>query len=350
MSPTLHTTLHWIWNGARAREVVEVALDSGLVAGLEAAPEASLAALAERHRMRPERLYKLLDALESLGLVERTPAFAEASAARYRLAEGAAEALAQVCGRENDRERYPWRALHGQLAAVLGGAPGVPREGFAWPPATAEQTERFEASMVAGLGPIVASFEAHAARLFADRPDRPLRVLDVGGGDGTLARWIAETHPHVHVDVLNLAAVRPLFERVRAESPARERLGFVTLDFLAEPLPAGYDVVTFVRVLHDWPAEVAERLLAGAAAALAPGGRVVVCEEFRTPERLAAQFFWTYFLIGVDGCGSRLREAGAYVAWLTRLGLEDVAVLPGAHDLVVGARAASPVESPSRPR
>ena len=78
-------------------------------------------------------------------------------------------------------------------------------------------------------------------------------------------------------------------------------------------MPRGYDVLSFIRVLHDWPADVARLLPRKPHEALAPGGRIVICEEFRTRDRLAVQLFWTYFLIGVDACVSRLRE----VEWYT---------------------------------
>jgi SAM-dependent methyltransferase len=128
--------------------------------------------------------------------------------------------------------------------------------------------------------------------------DSHTRWLDVGGGDGTVAG-----------------------------------------DFLAGPLPEGYDVLSFVRVLHDWPADVARALLEKARSALPPGGRLVICEEFRTRDRLAVQFFWTYFLVGVDACTSRLREVEWYTAALGALGFVDIRVIPGAFDVVVATRA-----------
>lgn len=127
-------------------------------------------------------------------------------------------------------------------------------------------------------------------------------------------------------------------ERARAAGLA-DRLGFVGGDFLNGPLTEGYDVLSFVRVLHDWPADVARMLLEKAKNALPPGGRLVICEEFRTRDRLAVQFFWTYFLIGVDACTSRLREVEWYTEALAALGFADIRVIPGAFDVVVATRA-----------
>jgi hypothetical protein len=109
-------------------------------------------------------------------------------------------------------------------------------------------------------------------------------------------------------------------------------------DFLREPLPRGYSALSFVRVLHDWPEDTARTLLRAAFEALPAGGRVLICEEFRTPERLAAQFFWSYFLMGVDACVSRLREVDFYTRALEALGFHQVRVLPGPFELVTAVR------------
>ena len=137
-------------------------------------------------------------------------------------------------------------------------------------------------------------------------------------------------------DVYNLPSVRPLVERTIANSPAR--FGFVSGDFLREDLPRGYDVLSFVRVLHDWPNDVASMLIRKAFEALPPGGRVIVCEELRDSERLAVQFFWSYFLIGLDNCVSRLRESEFYVQALEEAGFRSCHVLPGPFDVVVAER------------
>ena len=106
-------------------------------------------------------------------------------------------------------------------------------------------------------------------------------------------------------------------------------------DNAAGATPRGYDALSFVRVLHDWPNPVARDLVRQAYAALEPGGLILVCEEFRTPDRLAMQFFWSYFLIGVDSSVSRPREADFYTKLLAETGFENVAVLPGTWELVI---------------
>ncbi|MCA9614262.1 MAG: methyltransferase domain-containing protein [Sandaracinus sp.] len=335
-----------LFHGDKAVEVLSVALESGLLARLDAAREAhawvTLGELSDELAMVPQRLHKLLDALEAMVLVERCdPASNEPlDETRYRSAEPLARAAEQVVGTESierDRDGQPWRALHGRLREVLHGGAGIPAEDFAWPPATPEQVARFARSMAAGIAPIAESFRV-ASRAAFGKGEGPIRVLDVGGGNGTLARALAEHDARLHVDVYELPELEPLARATYQGSNAQARLGFRAGDVFRHALPEGYDVISFVRILHDWPADDARRLLSKAFDALAPGGRVIVCEELRNPERAAIQFFWSYFLVGVDSCTSRLREWARYDEWLRELGFDDVTLLPGPFDIGVATR------------
>jgi demethylspheroidene O-methyltransferase len=328
--------LHLLFNGARATDVVETAYKLGMLEVLESGP-VTLAALSQKYGMVPLRLYKFLDCLESLGLVRREQTTDAIAEARYTAVPGLRAAAEKVVGPaslERDRERYAWKELHGQLPSVLRGEKSMPRESFDWPPSTPEQVAGFEASMAAGLGPILEVFGVHGAALW--RPGQ--RLLEVGGGDGTLAAHLLERHPQLKVDVYNIPATEALVARTREKHRLGSRLGFVGGDFLNEPLPKGYDALSFVRVLHDWPAETARHLMKAAYEALPSGGRILICEEFRTPERLTAQFFWSYFLMGVDSCVSRLREVEYYQRTLTELGFKPPEVLPGPFELIVATR------------
>lgn len=333
---TPRALLHLLFNGARAIDVVETAHTLGMWEVLEAGP-VTLAELSQKYSMVPGRLYKFLDCLESLGLVRREQLTDAILEARYTAIPGVRAAAEKVVGPqslERDREKYAWRELHGHLPEVLRGERSMPRESFDWPPQTPEQIAGFEASMAAGLGPILEVFRTHGGKLWRAGQ----RLLEVGGGDGTLAAHLLEQHPGLTVDVYNLPATEALVERTREKHHLGARLGFRGGDFLREPLPRGYDALSFVRVLHDWPAETARLLMKAAYEALPSGGRILICEEFRTPERLTAQFFWSYFLMGVDSCVSRLREVEYYLLVLKELGFRAPEALPGPFELVVATK------------
>lgn len=327
--------LSLLFNASKGLDVVATALELGILERLDTGP-VTLGELSALTGARPNRMYKFLDCLESMGLVVRTPVSDDRLATEYRSAEPLTEAARMVLGPasiERDRDRYDWRALEGRLPAALRGELSI--DSFAWPPATPEQVRDFEASMAAGCPPIVESFLSARDDVFPR--DGACRWLDVGGGDGTLAVGVLDRMPRVRADVFNLPSTGALVaERARAAGH-EDRLRVVAGDFFSGELPGGYDVVSFVRVLHDWDEGKARALLEKGKRALAPGGRVVICEELRTRERLAVQFFWTYFLMGVDACESRLRDAEFYLRELAALGFAETRVVPGAFDLVVGS-------------
>lgn len=331
---TPRALLSLLFNGTKAIDVAQTALDLGLLDALEGEP-VSLCVLADELHVAPTRLYKFLDCLESIGFVRREQKTSQVFDTTYHAVEGVRQAAVDVLGAdsiERDRDHYPWATLQGRLPAVLRGEIDLPPEAFSWPPVGDAQIATFERSMAAGLGPITESFRTHSTRLW----NEGARLLDVGGGDGSLAVRLLADNPTMRIDVYNLPEVRPLVERTREQHGAR--LGFVGGDFLAERLPGGYDTLTFVRVLHDWPSTTAYDLLAKAYAALEAGGKVLICEEFRNADRLAAQFFWSYFLLGVDNCSSMLREVDQYARILTEVGFHDVEVLPGPFELIVAVK------------
>jgi len=334
--------LSLLFHGSKALDVVSTSLDLGLLAMLDRGP-ITLGELAKRTETKPPRLYKLLDCLESMGLVAREQHGDALEEARYRSIAPLEQAARAVLGPESierDRDRYGWREIHGRLPDVLRGTHSVSRDAFDWPPVDAGQIASFEASMAAGIPPIAESMTRAMARVLgssASPSTRATRLLDVGGGDGSLAAALVAAFPTLHVDVLNLPPVEPLV-RATIERSRSKRIGFVPGDFLKEPLSSGYDAISFVRVLHDWPAETARMLLEKAYDALLPGGRVIICEELRDPERLAVQFFWTYFLIGVDTCVSRLREVEFYTRALGALGFDELRVIDGPFDVLVATK------------
>lgn len=330
--------LGMLFHADKALDLVTTARDLGVLDQLDAGP-VTLRELAHATGARPLRMYKFLDGLESLGLVVRDQPTDDLLDARYVSHEPLARAVDAVLGErsiERDRDHYPWRDIHGRLADVLSGRLDAR---FAWPPQSAEEVRGFEHSMAAGTPPIIEALRGARAAVFGAIDSGPKRWLDVGGGDGMVAAAVLRDDPRLACDVYNLPSVEGLVRARAAAQGLGDRLGFIAGDFLAEPLPRGYDVLSFIRVLHDWPADVARALLRKAADALAPGARIAICEEFRTPDRLAVQLFWTYFLIGVDGCVSRLREVEWYMEALAALRFKEITVLPGAFDLVVAVRA-----------
>jgi SAM-dependent methyltransferase len=121
-------------------------------------------------------------------------------------------------------------------------------------------------------------YEAQACMdLFDFAPHR--RMLDVGGNSGEFILQVCRRYEALRGTVLDLPLVCEIgMEHVLGE-PECERLGFIRADLRRDPLPRGYDLITFKSMLHDWPAQDARQFIDKAARALNPGGTLVVFER-----------------------------------------------------------------------
>ena len=110
------------------------------------------------------------------------------------------------------------------------------------------------------------------------------RLLDVGGGSGSLSIGVASANPGVSVTILDLAPVCAIARRHIAEfglSPS-----IVTVEgSMFEPLPLGFDGMLFGNVFHDWSWESCHDLARRSLAALQPGGTIFVHEMLLWPKK-----------------------------------------------------------------
>lgn len=124
-------------------------------------------------------------------------------------------------------------------------------------------------------------FRVQAPRI-AERFDwsRFSRILDVGGGDGTVLAAILHAHPELHGRVLDLPPTATAAAERFAAAGLGDRASAVSGSFF-DPLPVGADAYLLSDILHDWDDEHARMILAGCRRAAAPNGTVVVIEPVR---------------------------------------------------------------------
>lgn len=168
-------------------------------------------------------------------------------------------------------------------------------------------------------------------------------LLDVGGGPGTYAALFAARHPGLRATVLDLPGIVGHAAEIIAALGAADRVETLAGDFHQTAFPGGQDAVLISGVLHRETADSCRRLVRRAAAALAPGGRLVVSDVL-TDEDGASPPFATLFglnmlLTAADGGV----HADAEVAgWMEAAGLKDVVSRPFPppmpHRVVVGVR------------
>lgn len=105
------------------------------------------------------------------------------------------------------------------------------------------------------------------------------RLLDVGGNSGEFILQLCRRYPALHGTVLDLPLVCEIgMEHVLAE-PECPRIAFLKADIRSDPVPAGYDLITFKSMLHDWPAQEARQFIDKGARALNPGGTLLIFER-----------------------------------------------------------------------
>ncbi len=136
-------------------------------------------------------------------------------------------------------------------------------------------------------------------------------LLDVGGGDGSFLIEASKRCGELKLMLFDLPAVADR-AALRFESLGLlERARAVGGDFLRDSLPAGADVLSLIRVVHDHDDEAAAAVLRAAHRALAPKGVLLLAEPMMgTPgaETVGDAYFGFYLLAMGRGRARTPRE------------------------------------------
>jgi SAM-dependent methyltransferase len=317
--------------GLRAT-VVLAALELGVFDGLAAGGERDAASLATDLGVPGRRLAPLLDALAALGYLER-----RAGTGRFAIDPAAVGPLVA-----SSRESRVGEAL--RMIRTL--------RGWSW---LAEVIRRDEARAMGSLETrgtpsstthlCLATRGQRSGQEMLGRLDlgEPRAVLDLGGGTGGYARALLEALPAAHVTLFDLPEVVDLARRGLAGVFGEERLTFIAGDF-RQALPAGpYDAILIANVTHIFDTDVTADLIARAAAALGPGGRLVIRDVMtdpggRTPD--SALLFGVHVTVFSDR--GRVYSTDEIAAMMASAGLEIATIDRPAPDaegaVVVGRR------------
>jgi SAM-dependent methyltransferase len=287
---------------------------------------ATPAAVAARLGTDPRATDFLLHALAALGLVEKHgESFRNAAAAARFLCAGAPDdrrgALLHTAAL--------WHRWSSLTECVRTGRPAPRSERV---PA---DTEAFIAAMHANATQrapaLVAALDLSGVR----------RVLDVGGGSGGYAIALARAVGGLHVEVLDLADVVPLAARYVAAAGLSDRVTTRVGDLSADDLGSGFDLVLLSAVCHMLGPTQNADLVRRAAAALGPGGRLVVQDFVLAPDRTAprASALFAINMLVNTPAGGTYTEA-EYLGWMKEAGLVDARhiPLPGPTGLLVGRK------------
>ena len=212
----------------------------------------------------PRRTLRIsVDAMVALGFVVRHGDSYENGPVAATFLAGRTPADLRPFLRFWDRISYPaWIHLEDALRTDIPKAPGY------------DAGE--EATFLAGVEAVTAGPAQALAASYDFSAHR--RLLDLGGGTGSISCFIASRHPHITGTILDLAEVVPLTtERVAARGLS-DRLVAVEGDLLKGSYPGGHDVLLLANVVHYFDGERNRAVLQHAREAVPVGGRLLLLD------------------------------------------------------------------------
>jgi O-methyltransferase domain/Dimerisation domain len=259
--------------GFRISQALYAAAALGVADQLVAGP-APVKALAERVGAHAPSLHRLLRTLASVGVfTEPQPGVFALTPLGQTLTSSQPGSMRDLAIMWMETHYAPFAEL---IHAVRTGRPAAEQlygePFFAWLSHHPEQASRFSGAM-ANL--TSGGFKTAA---IASLPLGGTRtIVDVGGADGTVLATILAGHPHMRGVLFDLPHVITDAPRTLARHGVDDRVDCVGGDFF-ESVPAGADAYLVSVVLHNWPDQQAQRILANIAAAGGSGGRLLMIE------------------------------------------------------------------------
>lgn len=144
-------------------------------------------------------------------------------------------------------------------------------------------------------------------------------LLDVAGGTGLYALALLRENPELRAVVLDRPEVLKVADEFRREAGLEERLHLVAGDMFRDPWPRA-DVVLLSNVLHDWDVAECQQLIARAAEALGPGGRLLIHDVFLDDDLGGPLPIALYSAALFTLTEGRAYSAAEYRAWLQAAG------------------------------
>ena len=266
--------------GKHRAQALSTAAALGVADSLAASGPQTSAALADELDCDADDLRSLLQLLAGLGyLSEPDPDHFDLTERGRMLCRDALGPLAEWAGAPE--QWAPWARLRDAIRR----RDGLHKTAFEL--ATGKGLYEFlaeDAEAAARYDMAIETFTRHEADTLRDKLDLTTaqRVVDVGGGRGTVLFALLRRWPHLHGVLFDLphvidAATKP------TEPALAERVEFARGDFFRE-VPADGDVYLLKHVLHNWDDERAGQLLRRCVEVMAPGGRVIVIDALLAPD------------------------------------------------------------------
>jgi predicted O-methyltransferase YrrM len=101
-------------------------------------------------------------------------------------------------------------------------------------------------------------------------------LLDLGAGPGTHAIHFCLANPALKATIFDRKTTKPFARETTARFGVADRIDFIAGDFHTDPLGGPYDVAWLSQILHSNTHEECRELIKKTAAALEPGGMILI--------------------------------------------------------------------------
>ncbi|WP_264048784.1 acetylserotonin O-methyltransferase [Methylobacterium flocculans] len=296
--------------------------------------------LAGRMGLAPEAALRLLRAATALDLILALPD------ETFALADlGAALIGNPAIGRMVEHHALLYEDLRDPVALLRGEAGPTRLSGY-WPYAGGDG-RGLAADSVAPYSGLMAASQALIAEdiLEAYPLGRHRCLLDVGGGEGAFLAAAGRAAPALDLMLFDLPAVAARAEAHLTAEGLGGRVRTVGGSFVRDALPAGADVLSLVRVVHDHDDAAVRIILRAAHAALASNGTLIVAEPM-SGTRDAAPITDAYFGLYLLAMGSgRCRTVPELTALLREAGFTRIREAPTRRPLLTRVLVSSKSDS-----
>ncbi len=155
------------------------------------------------------------------------------------------------------------------------------------------------------------------------------RLLDLGGGHAKYAIRLCAGNPDLDATVVDLPEALAVGREAVTTAGLADRITLRTGDYDELDLGDGFDTVLLFNVVHGRPADANRELLGRVAAALNPGGAVVLLEHDEHADDRAADAFARVFSLNLfHGQGGQVYAAAEIGDWLADAGFADTTTHP----------------------
>ena len=293
--------------------------------------------LRDRLGLHPRAAHDFLDALVSLGFLERANGkyFNTAATDRF-LDKGKPSYIGGVLEMAN-RRLYPfWGNLTAALRTgeqqneIKEGGPSMFTSLYA-DPATLKEFLKAMTGISRGANLAIAG----------KFPWKNYQsAVDIGTAQGDLILQVALAHPHIAGIGFDLPEVGPIFEDYIEQNGVAERVQFHPGNFFEQPLPNA-DVIMMGHILHDWNLDEKRVLVRKAHEALPDGGALIVYDSIIDDDRSKNAFGLLMSLNMLIETPGGFDYSGAdCTAWMRDAGFRDTRVehLAGPDSMVIGIK------------